>query len=96
MKPLQTGLALSVTIAIFYSFCTLIEVLFPEQFMNFMNSLFHGLDFRMLRSTETNLWADYAYALVVMAAWGFAIGAFFAWLHNTLGKSHYHGVVKHG
>jgi len=96
MKPLQTGLALSVTVSIFYSLCTLIEVLWPEQFMVFMNALFHGLDFRMLRSAEPYRWQAYFYALVVMAFWGFAIGAFFAWLQNAIQKFHYRGAVRHG
>jgi hypothetical protein len=96
MKPLQTGLALSATVAIFYSLCTLVEVMLPEQFMGFMNALFHGLDFRMLQSAEPHRWQVYFYALVVLALWGFAIGAFFAWLHDAISKFHYHGAVRHG
>jgi len=96
MKPLQTGLALSVTVAIFYSLCTLIEVFLPEQFMGFMNALFHGLDFRMLRTPEPYRWQAFFYALIVMAVWAFAVGAFFAWLHNKISNFRYHGAVSHG
>lgn len=96
MKPIQTGLTLSVTIAIFYSLCMLVEVIWPEQFMGFMNALFHGLDFRILQSLEPYRWQAYFYALVVIALWGFGIGAFFAWLHNMIGRFHYRSAVKHG
>lgn len=95
MKPLQTGLALSVTIAIFYSLCTLVEVLWPEQFIAFMNALFHGLDFRKLFTSEPYSWSSFFYALVILAMWGFAIGAFFAWFHNTLSGLRLHHVARH-
>ncbi len=84
MKPLRTGLALAVTVALFYSLCTLVEVALPNQFMNFMNALFHGLDFSKLASSEPYRWTSFLYALVVMAIWAFAAGAFFAIIHNAL------------
>ena len=87
MKPLRTGLALAATVALFYSLCTLAEVAFPNQFMNFMNALFHGLDFSRLVSSEPYRWASFIYALVVMAIWTFAAGAFFAIIHNALSSA---------
>jgi ABC-type phosphate/phosphonate transport system permease subunit len=95
MKPLQTGLALSMTVALFYSLCTLVEVVWPAQFMDFMNALFHGMDFRALQTAALHPWRDYFYALVVMALWAFAIGAFFAFLHNALERLHWHRPVRH-
>lgn len=67
MKPIQAGLALSVTVALFYSLCTLIEVLWPAQFIGFMNALFHGLDFQPMRSGLASPWSDYFFALPVVA-----------------------------
>lgn len=87
MKPLRTGVALAVTGALFYSFCTLIEVAFPSQFMNFMNALFHGLDFSKLESSEPYRWTSFIYALVVIGIWAFAAGAFFAIIHNALSSA---------
>lgn len=95
MKPLQSGLALSATVSLFYTLCTVIEVLAPDQFIAFMNALFHGLDFRALRSSEPYRLQAYFYALFVMAIWAFAIGFFFAWLRNAFDRFHFHGVVKH-
>lgn len=95
MKPLRTGLALAATVAIFYSLCTLIEVTLPNQFMGFINALFHGLDFRKLLTTEPYEWASFGYALVVLAGWGFGIGAFFGWIHNALSNVRGHHVMQH-
>lgn len=95
MKPLQTGLALSVTVAVFYSLCALVEVLWPAQFMGFMNALFHGMDFRPLQTVELHPWRDYFYALCVMSLWAFAMGAFFATIHHILAHSHFHRHVRH-
>jgi len=84
MKPLHAGLALSATVALFYSLCTLVEVTWPNQFMGFMNALFHGMDFGKLATSAPYSWASFSYALVVMALWAFAFGAFFAFIHNML------------
>lgn len=95
MKPLQTGLTLSITVALFYSLCALVEVLWPAQFMGFMNALFHGMDFRVLQADAPYPWRDYLYALVIMALWAFAMGAVFASLHNSLDRLHWHRPVRH-
>lgn len=87
MKPLQTGVALSLTMIVFYSLCALAAVMWPDSFMKFMNSLAHGLDFRKLVATEPYTWTSFFGALTVLAVWGFAIGAFFAWLHNVVSGS---------
>jgi hypothetical protein len=95
MKPLRTGLALSVTVAVFYSLCTLVEVIWPEQFMAFMNALFHGLDFRKLATSEPYRWSSFFYALVIHAVWSFALGSFFAWLHHRVANSRIPLLVRH-
>lgn len=53
MKPLQTGFALSATVAVFYSLCTLVEVLWPAQFMGFMNALFPRTGFPAPANSRT-------------------------------------------
>lgn len=95
MKSIQTGLALSITIAVFYSLCALVEVLWPAQFIGFMNALFHGLDFRPLQSAEPHPWRDYLYAVSVMALWAFAVGTPFAALHNALAQLRFHRPIQH-
>jgi hypothetical protein len=48
MAPLRTGFALAITVGVFYALCTLAWTLAPGPFLNFMNSLFHGMDFSSL------------------------------------------------
>lgn len=95
MKLLRAGAALSATVALFYTLCTVVEVALPDQFMNFMIALFHGLDFSKLVSPEPYRWTSFVYALIVMAVWAFAAGAFFAFVHNTLAGLGRRHVMQH-
>lgn len=81
MKPFKTGVTPSATVVLFYALCTLVWMIAPEPFMN---SLFHGLDFRRLQTGEQVSWWSVIYPAFVFAIWFFAAGAFFAWLHNSL------------
>ncbi|NHZ91114.1 hypothetical protein F2P45_19125 [Massilia sp. CCM 8733] len=96
MKPLQTGLALSVTAALFYSLCTFIEIVWPAQFMAFTNALFHGMDFRALQSVAPHPWRDFFSALTVIALWAFIMGAFFAALYGALDRIRLHRSLNYG
>jgi uncharacterized membrane protein len=49
-----------------------------------MNALFHGLDFRALRSPGAFTWGSFAYGLVVMVAWAFFMGSLFGWVADRL------------
>ena len=55
MKPFRTGLALPLTVAFFYTLCTMLAVLFPDLFMGFMRALLHGLGFDRLTTGEPGL-----------------------------------------
>lgn len=94
MKPINTGASLSVTVMVFYSLCTLAEVLWPAQFMGFMNALFHGLDFRRLSASVPFSWASFGGALLIMGAWTFAAGTFFGWIHNMLPVNRIRSAVR--
>lgn len=95
MKPLHTGLALSATMALFCSLCNLVDATWPDQFMKFMNALFHGLDFRKLMTTEPFTWSSFVYAVVVLAAWGFGKGALFSWVHDALSSGRSRHMMQH-
>ena len=50
-----------------------------------MNALFHGLDFGRLQAGQAMFsFGGFAYALVVLTVWSFALGALFEW---TRGKT---------
>lgn len=82
---LRTGVALSVTVAVFYALCTVAWLVAPAPFLGFMNSLFHGMDFTPLIKDAAFSWAGFIEALLVMAVWAFLAGTFFEWLRQRLG-----------
>lgn len=86
MNILRTGIALSITVALFYALCALAWALAPRPFMSFMNSLFHGIDFSSLVQTSPFSWPGFFVALLVLSAWAMLAGAFFALLSNRLNR----------
>jgi len=83
--PLRTGVALAVTVAVFYVLCTLVWLAAQGPFLNFMNGLFHGVDFTPLVRPAPFAWGGFVEALVVLTVWAFLAGTFFAWLRQRLG-----------
>ena len=81
---LVTGIALAITVALFYALCTLVWLVAPGPFLGFMNSLFHGLDFTPMLKPGAFSWASFVGALAVMSVWAFLAGTFFAWLRQRL------------
>jgi hypothetical protein len=86
MKPLQTGLTLGITVAVFYSLCTLVWFLAPDSFMTFMNNLFHGLDFSSLVQPRPFAWSGFLSSLFILSIWTFFAGVFFAWTANRIAQ----------
>lgn len=83
-RPLRTGLAFAATVALFYALCTLAWAAAPGLFMDFMNNLFHGLDFSSLLKRSAFSVVGFIEALMVLAVWAFLAGTFFGWLHRRL------------
>lgn len=85
---INAGAALAVTTAIGYAACTLVFWLWPEAAANFMNALFHGLDFRTLQSGAALFsFGSFVYALAILAVWAFALGTLFGWLFERFGNA---------
>ena len=82
---LCTGIALAVTVALFYALCALVWLFAPGPFLGFMSSLFHGLDFKPLLTSAPFSWGGFVQALLVMSLWAFLMGTFFGWLRLRLG-----------
>jgi hypothetical protein len=86
MNPLRTGIALAITVALFYALCTVAWALAPETFLALMNNLFHGLDFSSLVQARPFTFSGFVVPLLVLSAWALGAGAFFAWLSNRLAR----------
>jgi 2TM family of unknown function (DUF5676) len=82
--PLRTGIALAITVALFYALCALVWALAPGPFLSFMNSLFHGMDFSSMVQPRPFGWPGFLAALLVLSTWALLAGAFFTWLLNRL------------
>ncbi len=83
---LRTGVSLAVTVAVFYALCTLAWLAAPGPFLGFMNNLFHRIDFSPLLKPAPFSWGGFIQALLVMSAWAFLAGTFFAWVHRRLAR----------
>ena len=85
LRPLLVGTSLAVTVAIGYTLCTAAWAIWNEAALDFLNALFHGLDFRkiLLPHREYGLWL-FAYPLVVVSIWAFLVGALYSVINNVL------------
>ena len=83
-SSLRTGFAAAVTVGLFYALCTLAWAVSPEAFLNFMNGLFHGIDFKGLVQAKPFSIPGFLTALIVLSIWALLAGTFFAWLRQRL------------
>lgn len=86
MTPLRSGLALAITVGLFYALCALVWALAPGPSLSFMNGLFHGMDFSGMVQPRPFALPGFVTALVVLSLWAFCMGTFFAWLRDRLAR----------
>lgn len=83
LSPFALGLAFAFTIAIMYTICAMAWMIWREPALDFLNALFHGLDFRKLQIPQSRFsFATFVYPLLVMSAWGFVTGTLFGTIVN--------------
>ena len=84
-RGVSTGFALGITVGIGYAACALAFRWWPDAAAIFMNSLFHGLDFRKLQAGATLFdFGTFFFALAVLVVWAFALGFVFGWIAERL------------
>jgi hypothetical protein len=84
VSPFRTGIALAITVGVFYALCAVAWALAPGPFLSLMNNLFHGMDFSSMVQPKGFALPGFFAALIVMSLWALLAGTFFAWLHNRL------------
>ncbi|MPZ45777.1 MAG: hypothetical protein GEV05_20785 [Betaproteobacteria bacterium] len=86
-RALRIGITLSITAGIAYVFCAAAWAMWHEQALDFLNGLFHGLDFRriLLAESEWGLWM-FLYPLAVVSVAGFIVGAIHEVVKDLLDK----------
>ncbi len=82
IAPWKTGAALAVTVAVAYPVCAALYLLFPDRGVEFLNALFHGLDFGKLVAAAPLRVSQFYFPFVVLAAWAFLVGTLFGWVRN--------------
>lgn len=81
VNPVSTATALAITVGVGYTLCTFVFWLWPEAAVNFMNALFHGLDFRKLQvRTSPFSFGSFISALVGLIIWAFVVGYIYGWV----------------
>jgi cytosine/uracil/thiamine/allantoin permease len=79
LNPWKFGAVLSLTVGISYVLCTIAWVNFTGPAIDFLNALFHGLDFRKLQMVAAAFSvAGFVYALIVLMVWAYLVGAIYA------------------
>lgn len=82
---LASGMALAITAGVGYAACALAFRAWPDAAMQYMNALFHGLDFGKLAVGPALFdFGAFFHALVVTVIWAFALGALFGWVGDRL------------
>ena len=85
LGPVITGASLAITVAIGYAVCAAAWAIWPEAALDFLNALFHGLDFRKILLPARDYGINvFLYPLTILAVWAFLVGALFATVHNLL------------
>ncbi|MEO5672815.1 MAG: DUF5676 family membrane protein [Ramlibacter sp.] len=86
MAPLRTGIALAITVAVFYALCALVWAVAPGPFLSFMNSLFHGMDFSSMVQPGPFSLPGFLNATFILALWALGAGTSFAWVLARLSR----------
>lgn len=86
MTPLRTGVALALTVGVFYTLCTVVWIVALGPFLDFMNTLFHKMDFSGMVKLRPFALAGFLAALLALTAWAPLAGMFFAWLSKRLAR----------
>jgi len=84
LNPWLFGVVVAITVVIGYLLCTLFWFASTEYSLDFLNTLFHGMDFRKIYTEAGFSLADYLGVLVVFTVWGYVMGVIYATVRNLL------------
>ena len=84
LNPWTFGAVLSITVAVSYVFCALFWYLFTGPAVEFLNALFHGMDFRKIYSATPFAVSSSLFVLAVLAVWAYVLGVIYATVRNLL------------
>jgi hypothetical protein len=84
IRILPTGLALAITVALFYALCALASALWPDGTIAFFNAWMHSVDLKAIEATRPMTLGLFVYGLISIALVGFIVGIVYAWVYNRM------------
>jgi len=84
LDPWTFGAVLSITVVANYVLCAIFWYSFTVLALDFLNSLFHGMDFRKIYVATPFSISWSLYVLAVLAGWAYVLGAIYAAVRNLL------------
>jgi hypothetical protein len=84
LNPWTFGAVVSITVVIGYVLCTLFWLAFTEYSLDFLSTLFHGMNFREIYTPTGFALGGYLGVLVVFLVWGYVMGVIYATVRNLL------------
>ena len=84
LNPWKFGAVLSLTVLVNYILCTIFWYAFTGPSFDFINGLFHGMDFRKIYAAVPFSAGTFLYVLIVFAVWSYVLGAVYAVIRNLL------------
>jgi hypothetical protein len=84
VNPWTFGAVLSITVAVSYILCALFWYSFTGPSIEFLNAVFHGMDFRKIYAATPFSLGTFAYVLIVFAVWAYILGVVYATTRNVL------------
>jgi hypothetical protein len=84
LNPWTFGAVLSITVAVSYILCALFWYSVTGPSIEFLNAVFHGMDFRKIYAATPFSVGMFVYVLIVFAVWSYILGAIYAVVRNLL------------
>lgn len=84
LNPWSFGAVLSVTVVVGYILCALFWYALTGTAIEFLNALFHGVDFRKIYAPSPFAAVPFLCVLGVLAIWAYTLGAVYAAVHNLI------------
>ena len=84
VNPWSFGAVLSLTVVVNYVLCALFWYSLNGPAIQFLNALFHGVDFTKIYTAVPFAITSFLYVLAVLAVWAYVLGAVYATIRNLL------------
>ena len=84
LNPWKFGAVLSITVAVSYILCAIFWYSFTGLAVDFLNVLFHGIDFRKIYSVAPFSFNSFLFVLAVLVVWAYLLGVIYALARNWI------------